>query len=188
VRTLGASSPGAIALLAVIALVTLSALYATLRLSPWYPTRTRDFERIRTLLDLKPGQTVYDLGCGDGRVIAYLSRTTGARCIGVELSILHYSVAKLRQLLGRRANLEVRLGDLFRQDLRDADVVYMFGIPSTMRRDRLAPVLAAMRPGARLVSYGLPVDGLTPHVVDRATGGREIYVYVVSDHSPAVER
>ena len=167
-----------------IALLTASALYAAWRFAPWYPTRSRDLARIARLSQLTEGQTFYDLGCGDGRVVAYLSQQTQARCVGIELSYLHFFAAMLRQLLVRRTNLYIQQGDMFRVPLHDADVVYLYGIKQTIQRAHLAALLRKLKPGARLLSYDYPLDGLTPNTIDRAEGGLDIYVYEQGVWSP----
>ena len=171
-----------------IALFTASALYAAWRFAPWYPTRPLDLARIARLSQLTEGQIFYDLGCGDGRVVAYLSQQTKARCIGVELSYLHFFAAKLRQLLVRRPNLYIQQGDMFRVPLHGADVVYLYGIKQTIQRAHLADILRKLKPFARLLSYDYPLDELTPNTIDRADGGLDIYVYEQGVWSPTRDR
>jgi SAM-dependent methyltransferase len=164
-------------LFSLIAILTSSALYTAWRFAPWYPTRNSDLERIVSLADLTAEKTFYDLGCGNGRVVIYLSKKTSARVVGIELSYFHFGLAKLRQLFLQRPNLHILLGDMFRIDLSEADVVYFYGIRQTMQRPYLKEILRKLRPGTRLLAYDYPIEELSPTKIDQAEGGLPIYVY-----------
>jgi len=86
---------------------------------------------------LRPEDVFYDVGCGDGRVLCFVARQPVARCVGIELSAefaarANRNAARLR---GRRAPIEVRVGDAAQMDYEDGTVFY-FGDPfggQTMR-------------------------------------------------------
>ena len=56
------------------------------RLAPYVPSPAPVVERMLTLADLKPGETVYDLGCGDGRIVIMAAQDFHAKGVGVEIS------------------------------------------------------------------------------------------------------
>jgi len=96
---------------------------------------------------------VYDLGCGDGRVIIAAAHSRAARGVGVDLDPDHVEVSRAN---GRRAGLldrvEFRQEDFFTTDLRPATVVALYLLDSL--NVRLRPkILAECRPGTRVVSY-----------------------------------
>ena len=149
--------------------------------APWQPTPQAEFERLVAHLGLKAGQRFCDLGAGDGRLVAYVRRVTGAQAWGIEASPLLWLLAQVR-LWGRRG-ASVHWGDLYRADLSDVDVAYVWGTAYSVSATRFgARMKAALRPGARLVSYHYPVHGLTPEGVDHG-GERPLYVYVMPDRS-----
>src|SRR3989338_9708995 len=89
-----------LAVLVIIILVVLGSLaYASISAAPWVPLRRRDIKRLIHLANIKPGEIVYDLGCGDGRVLAAVVKQTQARAVGFEISLLPYIFAKVRSLL-----------------------------------------------------------------------------------------
>ena len=106
-----------------------SAAYGGFRAAPWAPTRKGDEERFLRLAGIKPGQKVYDLGCGDGRMLLSAARA-GAIAAGYEVSLLFYFITYFKILrAGLRQNCRVSLRDFWRADLSDADIVYFFLMP-----------------------------------------------------------
>jgi SAM-dependent methyltransferase len=112
-------------------------------------------EVVRAMLDLAavgPSDVVYDLGCGDGRVVIDAARR-GARGVGVDIDPARVREARANaRAAGVEARVEIVEGDLFETDLRDATVVMLFLQPDLNLRLR-PRLLAQLRPGARVVSH-----------------------------------
>lgn len=136
---------------------------------PFVPTRRSDVRRMVELAELRPGDRVYDLGCGDGRIVREAARR-GALATGYELSVPTLLLAKA--LTSSTANATVRYGDFWKKDLRDADVIFCFLLKEPMRRFE-ETVWPTLKPGTRVVSYMFTM----PRAVPAATDGR-ISVYV----------
>ncbi len=100
-----------------------------------------------------PNDVVYDLGCGDGRIVIAAARDFGARGVGVEID-----PAPLRMAVynARRAGVEDRVrfvrGDLFEADIREATVVTLF-LFETLNQRLLPKLLAELKPGTRIVAH-----------------------------------
>lgn len=153
------------------------AVYFSWRYSPWWPTPAAELPRLLQHLALAPEHTFCDLGAGDGRLVLWVHRATGAECVGIEVSPLQYLVARARLAISGTPRTTVRLGDLYRADLSRFDAVYIWGTAYLVSTPRFSQhVQAALRPGARLVSYHYPVPGLQPDTID-TDGLRPIYVY-----------
>ena len=149
------------------------ALWLSWQHAPWVPTPRAELPRLLAALKLEPGERFCDLGAGDGRMVRWVRDATEARCMGIEASPLLVAVARLR-------GADVRLGDLYAADLSDVDVVYVWGTAYSVGTPRFRELLErALRPGARVVSYGTPVDGLEPDFVDEG-GQRPIFGYVMA--------
>src|SRR5690606_18356742 len=111
---------------------------------------------VRRMLELarvQPGELLYDLGCGDGRIVVEAAMAYGARGVGIDLDPARVAEAKDN---ARRAGVddrvEIRQGDLFETDLSPADVVTLYLLPEVNLR--LRPVLwRDLRVGARVVSH-----------------------------------
>ena len=111
------------------------------------------------LAEVQPEETVYDLGCGDARILVLAAEKYGARGHGVELDAEVFALARDNV---RRHGLEDRItlvrGNLFDADLRAADVVALYLLPEALAR--LRPMLEQqLRPGARVVThdFGIPL-------------------------------
>jgi cyclopropane fatty-acyl-phospholipid synthase-like methyltransferase len=110
-------------------------------------------------------------------MVLWVAGATGAHCVGLEVSALPWLVSRVRLAVQGSDRTEVRLADLYRADLSEFDVVYVWGTAYSVGTERFAARMReALRPGARLVSYHTPVPGLEPLTVDE-DGQRPIWVY-----------
>lgn len=130
---------------------------------------------------VKPGDVVYDLGAGDGRVIITAAQMFGARAVGIEIQPdLCYKTEQKIKSLGLEDRVRMVHGSALHADLRGADVVTMYF--TTLSNDKLKPVLEKMHPGARVVSNQFPIKGWRPsEAVLIKTGKieRTIYLYEI---------
>ncbi|HPQ17549.1 MAG TPA: class I SAM-dependent methyltransferase, partial [Bryobacteraceae bacterium] len=119
------------------------------RLAPFVPSPQVVVERMLAAADIKPNETVYDLGCGDGRVVITAARVFKAKGVGVEISKeLARQAREQVKALGLTNRVNIIEGDLLQVDLKPADVVTLYLLTSS--NERLKPLLEAnLRPGAR---------------------------------------
>ncbi len=162
-------------LILVLAVVLFTMAYAAISAAPWVPTKKGDIERLVELADLKPGEVVYELGCGDARVLVQLAKKTRIRGVGIELSILQMLVAKLRAALSR-TDVQIKWRNLFHTNLSQADLVYLFLMPDAYAA--LRPKFEReLKPGACVVTYVWPIPGWQPVSVSKAAGRCDLYLY-----------
>ncbi|MFH1207514.1 MAG: class I SAM-dependent methyltransferase [Patescibacteria group bacterium] len=164
-----------------------TAAYAGLKAAPWVPVFKRDIPRIIKLADIKDDDIVYDLGCGDGRVLVAMANSTPAkRLIGFEISVLPYLWTKGRIIFrGLSRRVEVAFSDFLRRDLGQASVIFCFLTPMAMKK--LAPKFKAeLKPGTRIISYSFSIPDFIPEAVDKPQPDRmAIYSYRVGASIPA---
>jgi SAM-dependent methyltransferase len=148
----------AIFFLIMIALMSL--IWTSSRGAPWVPTHRDTVDRMLRMAAVRPGETVFDLGCGDGRVLVAAARRFGARAVGVEVDFGRYLwTLAVITLLGLHRQVRVIRSDLFRVDLSSADVVFSYLLQDT--NDRLKDKLRReLRPGSRIVSNTFHFSGL----------------------------
>ena len=140
---------------------------------------------IAKALAIKDDSVVYDLGCGDGRILIYLSQLNSkAKYIGVENSIFPILLAKFGSYFSKKKTgnrVEVINKDFFKQDLSNATHVFTYLYPGIM--DELLPKFEKeFKPGTKLVSLSfkfankLPVEEIDLNR-SKYKLGRKIYVY-----------
>jgi len=133
------------------------------------------------LADLKPGQTLFDLGAGDGRLVIMAAQNTGASAVGVE--IRDDLVERARSEI-KRLNLENRVkmihGDLFNVDISEADVVMLY--LTTSGNERLRPKLESeLKKGAKVISHDFKVGNWKASIVYNELLGHTIYTYRIGE-------
>ena len=117
------------------------------------PTHPEVVNQMINLACIKSNDLVYDLGCGDGRILIAAAKRFDCRCIGVEKNpeLLRVARQQVRQL-GLRDRIQLVRKDLFRFDWSDADVICMFLCAEYI--EQLLPRLPSLKKGARIVSFG----------------------------------
>lgn len=149
-------------------------------LAPFVPTPEVVVEKMLQAADLQPNETLYDLGCGDGRILFAAAEEFKAKAVGVELSErLVKSTMARAEMLGLADRVTVIEGNLLDVDLRPADVVSIYLL--RLSNERLKPNLKKhLKPGARVVSHDYEIMGWKPYRVVRVVvlqRPHSIYVY-----------
>lgn len=133
---------------------------------PWIPAKTKRIHRALELADLNPGERLYDLGAGDGRVLSVAAGDYGAVAIGIEISPVHCMIAWLRVLvMGLLSNVTIRWGNLYKSEFSDADVVFIYLTQSHALRIKNL-LESQLRSGARVVTLSSDLDGWEPVRMD----------------------
>ncbi len=151
-------------------------------LAPYIPTPQTLVETILEYGAVKPGDVVYDLGSGDGRVVITAARSFGARGVGIEMmpELCRAAERRIREL-GLQDRVKIIQASALHVDLSPATVVTMYLLTSS--NERLKPNLEKyLRPGARVVSTDYPIRGWNPtrlKVVKTGSTEHKIYVYEI---------
>ncbi len=149
---------------------------------PFVPTPEVVVRRMLQLAGIRPGEVVYDLGCGDGRIIISAARDFKAHAVGVEIrqDLYKQCVEKVRDL-GLEDRVTVIHGSFFDVDLSEADVITMYLLTSV--NERLKPKLEKeLSGGTRVVSHDFEVPGWRPVILEdlyEEWRSHKIYLYVV---------
>lgn len=141
--------------LSVYILIMYPTLAALVKGAPFVPTPMEVSNRMIEIADLKKGQIVYDIGCGDGRVVYLASKKHDVKATGFELSPFIYALARIRHFLWK-SKAKIKFRNFKKQNLSNADVIFCYLLPETMTR--LAKKLnKELKPGAKVVSYSFPI-------------------------------
>lgn len=148
---------------------------------PFVPTPEEAVTEMLKLAEVKPGDTVIDLGSGDGRIVISAVRDHGAtRAVGVDINPERITEANENaRRAGVQDKVEFRQGDLFDADIGDASVVTLYLLPSV--NQRLKPkLLSELKPGTRIVSHAFDMGDWKP-VKEVEDDGRTLYLWVVPE-------
>jgi protein-L-isoaspartate O-methyltransferase len=155
---------------------------STEKLAPYYPTPETIVERMLQMGGLKPGEKMFDLGSGDGRIVIMAARKFKADATGVEFDddLWKQSMAKIKSLgLDKRAR--ILHGDIMEQDYSSADLITVYLLPTS--NEKVRPVLEKqLKPGARVVAHDFEFSAWTPdrveHIDDDGEGrSHTLYLY-----------
>jgi SAM-dependent methyltransferase len=127
-------------------------------------------ERIRKALqlaDLASGERFYDLGAGHGGVVVIAAREFGANAVGLEAGPVQCAIARVNAIRnGIHSRVRIVMGNFFRADLKDADVVYAY--LTSQYAVRLQEKLEReLKSGARVVTVSFDLPGWEPALFDR---------------------
>ena len=153
---------------------TVSISWTQLVGAPWVPTTMPMVNKMLTMAEVGPDDVVYDLGCGDGRLVVTASRKYGARAVGIEIDPLRYIWCQfLITVLFLRKRVEIRYGNFFNHDLSEATVVTCYLLPKTNLKleDKL---MQELHSGTRVVSNSFLFPAL--HRV-RVEGDAMLYLF-----------
>jgi len=147
---------------------------------PFLPTPMRVVHRMLQMAEIQDGETIYDLGCGDGRMVIAAVKKYGARGVGIDVDRARLDLAR-RRAGPDVARITFRRQNVFKVDLRPADVVTMFLNPGV--NFKLIPRFNRLRPGTRIVSHNCEIPGIvsckTTRLMCRDGYSHEIFLYRV---------
>lgn len=153
---------------------------------PYVPTPMRVVSTMLEMAGPTPGDSLYDLGSGDGRIVITAAERYGTPGVGVEIDSSRVATAREK---ARQTGVEDRVrfvrGDLFEVDLSGATVVTLYLLPGVNKELR-PKLLDQLRPGARVVSHDFDMGGWRPDSLVRLPeedGGRAtVYFWKVPAH------
>ncbi len=132
----------------------------------YVPTPQEVVDKMLEMADIKEGDVVYDLGCGDGRIVVTAAKRYGVKAVGFDIN-----PKRVRESLEnvRKYNVEhlvtIKHEDIFTLDLSQANVVTLYLLPSL--NVKLMPQLEKLRPGSIILSHDFDMRGAKPVEVYR---------------------
>jgi SAM-dependent methyltransferase len=143
----------------------------------YVPTPDSVVKAMIRMAGVRRGDVVYDLGCGDGRLVVAAARAGARKAVGVDIDPERVAEAEANvKAAGLQGVARIVEGDLFEMDLGDADVVTLYLLPELNLR--LRPTLLGLKPGARIVSHAFDMGDWKPDRVERVDG-RWVYLWTV---------
>jgi tRNA G37 N-methylase Trm5 len=146
----------------------------------YVPTPYDVVDKMLEMADVRKGEIVYDLGCGDGRIPIMASKKFGVKSYGWDIdpkrvaeSLENIEKSNVKDLV------TIKKGDIFELDLSKADVITLYLLPAL--NVKLIPQLEKLKPGCRIVSHDFDMAGVRPKQMINYTersGGRDHKIYL----------
>jgi SAM-dependent methyltransferase len=137
----------------------------------YVPTPQPVVDRMLQMAEVKKNDIVYDLGCGDGRIVVTAAKRYGTRAYGFDIDPDRVAEARANVKAAKVEHLvTIEQKDIFTLDLSPASVVTLYLLPKL--NVRLIPQLEKLKPGSRIVSHDFDMEGVKPlkHVTLRPAG------------------
>lgn len=149
---------------------------------PYVPTKFPVVDEMLNMAGVGKNDVLYDLGCGDGRIVIGAAQKYGARGVGIDLDPERIRESEANaSSAGVSDRVKFYTGDLFKADIREATVVSLYLL--TTINLRLRPrLLRELRPGARVVSHNFAMDNWKPDAsseVDVDGIRHDVYLWVI---------
>lgn len=146
----------------------------------YVPTQQKVVDAMLKLADVKKSDIVYDLGCGDGRMVITAAKTYGTKGKGIDIDPQRIKEANENaQNAGVTDNVEFVLGNLFEADVREANVVTLYLLESLNLKLR-PKLLEQLKPGSRVVSNTFNMGDWVPDKVE-SVDGYTIYLWTIQE-------
>lgn len=145
---------------------------------PYVPTPQLVVDAMLKMADVNSSDVVYDLGCGDGRIVVTAAKKYGARGTGIDNNPERIREAR-ENAAKAKVNNKVNFveADLFDTDFSKASVVTLYLLPST--NEKLKPILLKqLKPGSRIVSHAFDMGDWEPEQT-KVVDGKTIYMWTV---------
>jgi SAM-dependent methyltransferase len=153
-------------------------------LAPYIPSSPEVVDRMLALAKVGPRDVVYDLGCGDGRIVIAAAKKYGARGVGVDIDPrrINEAIANARKA-GVGKLVRFKLQDALKTDVSEASVVTLYLL--TFGNLQLRPILQKqLKPGARIVAHNYGMGNWEPDEIDTfkdANGGmKTLYLWRIT--------
>jgi len=146
--------------------------------TPYVATPYPVVKAMLRLAKAKKSDIIYDLGCGDGRILVEAAKAYGARGVGIDNNPRRIDEAEeLARREGVSHLLSFRLGDLYEVNLEEATLVTLYLLPEVNLK--LKPKLQAqLKPGSRIVSHSFAMGDWKPDK-QRIVDGGHIYLWTI---------
>ena len=149
--------------------------------APFVPVPNKTEDNIIKCLELKPGSILYDLGCGDARIlIKAVKKHPEIKAIGVDVGFLPYLLAKF--YTRNYKSIEIRREDIFKTDVFSATHIFLYLYPKVINK-LIHNIRKQCKPNTRIVSCDFELDNLSPiqtiELDTTSLRGKKLFVYII---------
>jgi SAM-dependent methyltransferase len=150
---------------------------------PYVSTPQPVVDKMLDMANVGRGDVVYDLGCGDGRIVITAARDRGATGVGIDLNPTRIAEARgYARREGVNDRVKFMVGDLFQSNFTDATVVMVYLLPEVNRR--LRPQLwKQLKAGTRVVSHDFDMGPEWPPEKIEKIGRKTLYYWTITEQN-----
>jgi hypothetical protein len=135
-------------------------------------------DKMLELARVKKDDLVYDLGCGDGRIVVTAAKKYGCKAVGYDLDPRRVKESLENVQKNNVGHLvEIEQKDIFTLDLSEADVITLFLL--SRLNVKLIPQLEKLKPGSRIVSHNFPMEGVKPDKVVKMSSNEDRFEHTI---------
>lgn len=146
---------------------------------PYVPTKQAVVNAMLKMADVKAGDVLYDLGCGDGRIVVTAAKNHGATGMGFDINPERIAEANQNaKTAGVTDKVKFVTANLFDADLSEATVITLYLLPEVNLK--LRPKLLSLKPGTRIVSHAFDMGDWKPEKSENVDGAT-IYFWTVPE-------
>ena len=146
--------------------------------SPYVASPSHIVDAMLEMASVSSRDTVYDLGCGDGRIVISAAKKYGARGVGIDIDPTRIEEARTNaRNEGVSERVDFQVNDLFDADIRNATVVALYLLPEVNLRLR-PRLLRELKPGTRVVANSFGMGDWKPEK-ERVIDGLHIYMWTI---------
>ena len=148
---------------------------------PYVPTPQTVVDAMLSLAAVNKDDVVYDLGCGDGRIVITAAKKYGARGVGIDID-----PERIKEANGnaKQAGVSDRVKfieqDLFQSDFKEASVVTLYLLPAINLKLR-PKLLSELKPGTRVVSHSFDMGDWKPDKTETVDGYRKVFFWIIPE-------
>jgi ubiquinone/menaquinone biosynthesis C-methylase UbiE len=156
---------------------------------PYVPTNMDTVHKMLEMAAVRKNDVLYDLGCGDGRIVITAAKERGARGVGIDLNPERIAEANANaRQAGVTRQVKFRVGNLFEADFAPATVVTLYLLPDVNLK--LKPQLwRQLKPGTRVVSHAFDMGEDWPPEDTQRVGHNTVYRWTIKpEHKAAARR
>jgi SAM-dependent methyltransferase len=153
---------------------------------PYVPTPQPVVDRMLELANVKKNDVLYDLGCGDGRIVVTAAKKYGAKAVGIDINPVRIEEAKANAKdAGVTDRVEFRIANLFETDVSPASVLTLYLLPDINRK--LRPQLwKQLKVGTRIVSHDFDMGDEWPPERTERVANKTLYTWTIKpEHKKA---
>ncbi len=153
----------ALAILGLTLLMLITAIVSLFLQVPYVPTKKQVVQKMLKVAGLKNNAVVYDLGCGDGRLLFEAEKIKKIQAKGYELAPIPYLLAQIKKRLSH-SKITIALSNFFSANLKDANIIFCYLGPETMSA-LYKKIKKECKKGTKIISNTFSIKGVKPSKV-----------------------